>query len=283
MKVLVTGANGYLGKGVVSALLHEGVEVVATDFRTENINPNAKRIAGDIFELADPYAYFGKPEVLLHMAWRDGFVHNSINHIIDLPKHMCFLTKMFESGVKQISVMGSMHEIGFYEGCISEHTACNPLSLYGISKNALRQIIEMEGKKNAKVVQWLRAYYIVGNTCDGNSVFSKLVRANEQGEKEFPFTMGQNQYDFLDYAYFCKLVAHCVMQSEINGIVDICSGKPEKLAERVERFIKENDLDITLKYGAYPDRAYDSKAIWGNSKKIAMIEKNRGTSTNANL
>ena len=33
MKILVTGANGYLGKGVVKQLLDYGIDVVATDCR----------------------------------------------------------------------------------------------------------------------------------------------------------------------------------------------------------------------------------------------------------
>ncbi|MDK8273613.1 MAG: hypothetical protein QP756_09790 [Lactobacillus crispatus] len=43
------------------------------------------------------------------------------------------------------------------------------------------------------------------------------------------------------------------------------------MADRVEAFIRENDLDIKLKYGAFPDRPYDSKAIWGNDTKIKKI------------
>lgn len=46
-----------------------------------------------------------------------------------------------------------------------------------------------------------------------------------------------------------------------------------KLSNRVERFIKENDYAIKLKYGAFPDRPYDSKAVWGDSKKIDKIMK----------
>lgn len=34
-KILVTGANGYLGKGVVKQLLDDGIEVIATDFKPE--------------------------------------------------------------------------------------------------------------------------------------------------------------------------------------------------------------------------------------------------------
>jgi len=83
--------------------------------------------------------------------------------------------------------------------------------------------------------------------------------------------MGQNQYDFIDYEDFAKQVAAAVGQDNILGIIEICSGKPEKLADRVERFIKENNYNIKLKYGAFPDRPYDSKAIWGNSNKIERI------------
>ena len=43
------------------------------------------------------------------------------------------------------------------------------------------------------------------------------------------------------------------------------------LGEKVEKFIKENELDIQLEYGAFPDRPYDSPSIWGDSTRIDMI------------
>lgn len=52
-----------------------------------------------------------------------------------------------------------------------------------------------------------------------------------------------------------------VIQSQEQGIINICSGRPKKLADRVERFIKENNYDIKLQYGVFSDRPYDSKAI----------------------
>ena len=264
MKVLVTGANGYLGKGVVRQLLDDGVEVIATDIRDDLIDKRANIILGDIFNIDDPYEYFGNPDVLLHMAWRDGFVHQSINHINDLPKHYSFLEKIVDSGVKQVACMGSMHEIGFFEGSISDATPCNPQSLYGIGKNALRELLELKCKRDETTFQWLRGFYIVGNTEDGCSIFSKIVQAANQGNTSFPFTMGLNQFDFLDYDTFCKYVADTVEQNTIDGIINICSGRPEKLADRVERFIDENNFNIKLEYGKFPDRPYDSKAIWGD-------------------
>lgn len=273
MKVLVTGANGYLGQGVVKAILDTGNEVVAADFITQNVDNRAQKIECNLFGIDDPYTYFGQPDVLLHMAWRDGFVHYSDAHIGDLPKHAKLVQKFAESGVKTIAVMGSMHEIGFYEGSIDENTACHPQSFYGVAKNALREITEIVCKQKEKNFQWLRGYYIVGNSKFGSSIFSKITAAAEEGKETFPFTMGRNQFDFIDYDEFCMQVAAVIRQSDINGIINICTGRPEKLADRVERFIEEHGYKIQLDYGAFPDRPYDSKAVWGNDSKIATIMK----------
>lgn len=271
MKILVTGANGYLGSGIVKTILDTGNEVVAADIKTDLVDERAIKINCDLFSVEEPFHYFGEPNVLLHLAWRDGFIHYADSHIVDLYKHYSFIKKMAESGIRQICGMGSMHEIGFFEGSINENTPCHPITPYGIGKNALRELTEIVCEQNNTVFQWLRGYYIVGNTKCGSSIFSKITSAVEQGKKKFPFTLGQNQYDFIDYPDFCTQVATSVLQSDVRGIINICSGKPEKLADRVERFILDNNYDIQLQYGAFPDRPYDSKAVWGDNKKIEMI------------
>lgn len=274
MNILVTGANGYLGQGIVRKLIDNGHSVAAADIGTENIDKRCSKILNcDIFSIDDPFEFFGKPDVVLHLAWRNGFVHNADSHIEDLSGHYRFLKKFAESDVKMISVMGSMHEIGFFEGSINENTPCRPMNNYGISKNALRGLTEILAVSNKKKFQWLRGYYIVGNSGFGNSIFSKITEAESQNKESFPFTTGKNQYDFLDYDDFCAQVAAAAGQMEVDGIINICSGYPVSLSARVERFIKENNYKIKLEYGAFPDRPYDSKAVWGDSSKIEKIIK----------
>lgn len=271
MKILVTGANGYLGMGIVRKLLDDGMVVVATDYSSENIDERAIIKVADIFSIKNPFNYFDQPDVLLHLAWRNGFVHCALNHIEDIPLHYTFLKRMTDAGIQRIAAMGSMHEVGFYEGSIDENTPTNPQSLYGIGKDALRKSLKLLAEENGIPYQWLRGYYIVGNSEMGCSIFSKITSAVKEGKKDFPFTTGQNQWDFLDYDEFCKQVSATVKQEKITGIINICSGRPEKLADRVERFIKENHYQIQLKYGAFEDRKYDSKAVWGNNEKIQKI------------
>ncbi len=274
-KVLVTGANGYLGQGIVKQLLDDGVNVIAADLSIEEVDKRATCIECDIFNVVDPFYFFDKPDCLLHLAWRNGFVHNEKSHIIDLPKHYLFIEKMINGGISKFVGMGSMHEVGFYEGSIDENTPTNPQTLYGISKNALRTATHLLCDDNGVIYQWLRGFYIVGNTLKGCSVFSKISFAEKKGEKLFPFTSGQNQWDFINYNDFCYQVSAAVEQNSINGIINICSGKPEKLAYEVESFIKENNYGIMLDYGKFPDRPYDSKAVWGNDEKIRTIIKNK--------
>ncbi|HEL2460690.1 NAD-dependent epimerase/dehydratase family protein [Streptococcus suis] len=270
MKVLVTGANGYLGSGVVKKLLDMGVTVIATDMATTHIDSRARIYQCNLFEIANPFEYFEEPEVIVHMAWRDGFIHNSINHILDLHKHYEFLLKMCTGGVRKISVLGSMHEIGFHEGSIDEDTPTDPRTLYGISKDTLRQLTKLMCAEQNTEYQWLRGYYIVGTSDNGASIFSKIIQSEKDGKEKFPFTTGQNQFDFIDYDMFCDLLSKVVLQDDVCGVINICSGKPERLSDRIETFLKENNLNIRLEYGVFPERPNESKAIWGNDKKLNL-------------
>lgn len=276
-KIVVTGAGGYIGRHVVSSLLDMGHSVTAVDINTELIDKRAKVINLSIFDNnKDIFRVLGEPDVCVHMAWRNGFVHNADTHMGDLSGHFTFIKNMIDGGLKNIAVMGTMHEVGYWEGAIDETTPCNPLSQYGISKNALRQAtLQLTEGKDVNVY-WLRAYYILGDDTKNHSIFTKILEADENGQDFFPFTTGKNLYDFITVDELSKQIASAVSQGEITGIINVCTGRPLSLAERMEQFIEEHNLSIKLKYGAYPDRPYDSPGTWGNPDKINEIMRKRG-------
>ena len=270
--ILVTGAGGYIGRHVVTALLDIGAKVTAVDLFISEIDSRANIIQRNIFDgSSDIFNELGKPDVCLHMAWKDGFNHYSNAHMECLSKHYEFIRNMIDGGLKQIAVMGTMHEIGYYEGAVDENTPCNPISMYGIAKDALRRSTYLLAKNKNVIWQWLRAYYIYGDDERNNSIFAKIIQAEKEGLLEFPFNTGKNKYDFIRVDELARMLAACVMQTEVNGIINCSSGNPVSLAEQVEAFIKEHNFKIKLKYGAFPDRPYDSPAVWGDTSKIQKI------------
>lgn len=273
MKIAVTGAGGYIGRHVVAKLLDCGHTVIAGDIKTDEIDERAQKVNINIFstETEDVYKVLETPDVLLHLAWRDGFVHNSNAHMEDLSKHYSFLSRMLSSGLKHLAVMGTMHEVGYHEGAIDENTPCNPISMYGIAKDALRRSMLLLAKDRKFILQWLRGYYIYGDDLKNHSIFAKLTAANMESKQTFPFTSGKNKYDFISIEELAKQISAAITQDEITGIINCCTGVPISLGEKVESYIKEHNMNIKLEYGAFPDRPYDSPCVYGDSEKIKRI------------
>ena len=268
-KVLVTGANGYIGKYVVNELLDRGFMVYACDVKIDNEDERISKKCVSIFT-GDKgiYKRLGSLDICIHLAWRNGLVHNSETHIGDINKHFIFLKNMIMGGLKHVSIVGTMHEVGFYNGIIDENTPTNPCTLFGVAKNSLRQLVEILAKENDVTYQWLRAFYITGDDLKSNLIFSKILKMKMEGEDTIPLAIGKNKYDFISVEELAKQIVAASTQEEITGIINCCSGTPVSLSKKVEEFIKKNNLKMDIK--AVPEDE-DAPAIWGDNTKIKEI------------
>lgn len=268
--VLVTGAGGYVGRHVVTALLDLGYRVTATvrPGSRSDVDPRADIVAIDLLDPAVNVTTVGdRPDAVVHLAWQDGFKHNAPSHMLLLSRHFELLETFADWGVPRISVLGTMHEIGYWEGPITADTPTNPTSLYGIAKDALRRAAFISIAERSSL-RWLRCYYILGDDRNNNSIFTRILEAVDAGKTTFPFTTGKNRYDFIDVGELGRQIAVAAVQDGLAGIINCASGEPKSLAEAVECFIAERNLPISLEYGAFPDRPYDSPGVWADATDI---------------
>ncbi|WP_168916300.1 NAD-dependent epimerase/dehydratase family protein [Microcella flavibacter] len=273
-KVVVTGSNGYIGRHVVAELARRGVRTVAVSRSAPAQQPDG--VVTMTEDIGAPSAALleeiGEADVLLHFAWRDGFVLGSRAHGDDLSMHHRFLVDAAEAGVGRIAVAGTMHEVGYHEGAVTADTLERPASPYGVAKRALRELLALELPSRGAALQWLRCFYIVGDDEHSQSVFAKLRVAALRGDELFPFTTGKNEYDFIDIEQLAVQIVDAASQDAHTGIIHCCSGVPESLASRMERYIADHGWSIRLDYGAFPDRPFDSPGIWGDATTISLIQ-----------
>ena len=271
-KILVTGAAGYIGRHVVKTALNVGYPVIASDFAFKGVDERAEFCDVPLFSGdKNIWQALGAPDVCIHLAWRDGFRHNASSHMKDLSSHVVFLNNLAKGGLPMLTVMGTMHEVGYWEGPITADTPCAPQSQYGIAKNALRQSLLLSLPDTGCLLHWLRAYYITGDEAHGSSIFAKITQAELDGKETFPFTSGQNRYDFIDVDRLAQMIVAASVQDQVNGIINVCTGQPRTLADQVEQFLRDKHYKIRLDYGAYPDRPYDSPGVWGDPARINEI------------
>lgn len=276
MKIVITGAGGYIGRSVVKYAVDAGHDVSCIVYPSNTDSDylrNVNRIELDLLtasQEAIDQAFAGN-EACLHLAWQSGFNHQDQCHIGNVLKHYEFIVKVINAGIKNISVAGTMHEIGYHVGPVNADTTCEPINPYGIAKNFLRQAVVDLCGKNGVEVKWLRMYYITGNDERSNSIFSKVLAAAKRGDATFPLNSGEMLYDFINIENLSEQLIEASIQTSYTGIINCSSGKPVSLRTAVERFISEHNLDIKPEYNKFPRREYDSYAIWGDATIIDSI------------
>ena len=279
MKILVTGATGFVGKYVIAELLkydHEIVLAVANKSAAIDTLPNGlARVQLDLNRLDADKDYFAEtrqPDLLIHLAWQGLPNYNQNFHLEkNLPGHKLFLQNMIGNGLKQLCVTGTCLEYGMKEGRLTEDMECKPVIPYAQAKNELRIYLEsLQGLHHFNLT-WIRLFYMFGTGQNPNSLLSQLEAALGRGDKDFNMSEGEQLRDYLPVNTVAENIVKIALQDKITGIVNCCSGEPVTVKSLVQDYIEKNDKKINLKLGYYPYTDYEPMAFWGDTTKLNTI------------
>jgi dTDP-6-deoxy-L-talose 4-dehydrogenase (NAD+) len=280
MKILVTGATGFVGNHVIKYLLDNKIEVFATSRKEDDAKKmtwfhNVKYFQFDICDYDSEnnlFEYFEKPDVLIHLAWSRLSNYMDIKHIEEnLFEHSNFLKKYIESGGKQIVIAGTCLEYGDQNGLLSEEMAPKPNCPYAIAKDNLRRyMIELQ-KTNLFILQWVRLFYMYGEGQNNKAIIPQLEIAVRNCETEFNMSGGEQLRDYLSITTVAEYISKIAFQKQITGIINCSSGIPISIRKLIEDEIKNNNYNIKLNLGYYPYPSYEPMAFWGDCSKIKSI------------
>ncbi len=277
MKVLVTGATGFIGNYVVKELLKQQCHVIATSrdqnkARSYEWFSQVEYIPCDLNVMQDNFfQFFQQPDLLIHLAWEGLPNYKDLFHLEkNLFSNYRFLKNMIEHGLESMVVTGTCFEYGMQSGALREDMSTKPDNPYGLAKDTLRKFLEQLQKKIDFDFKWIRLFYMYGKGQNPNSILSQLDKALQNGETSFNMSGGEQLRDYLPVEKVAEYIVKIAMQSKVKGIVNCCSGRPISIRRLVESYMakKQNNIHLNLSYYPYPD--YEPMAFWGDDKKLKI-------------
>jgi nucleoside-diphosphate-sugar epimerase len=271
MKVLVTGATGFIGYHVIHELLRRGIPVIATSSREEKAGEKdwfdkvefvRHEIGGNTEQ--DWLKKFHNPDALIHLAW-EGLPHyKELFHFEkNLMPQYFFIKGLVTAGLKNITVTGTCLEYGMKEGALSRDMPSDPQNPYALAKDTLRKFLQQLQAKQDFTLKWLRLFYMYGKGQSEKSLFSQLERAIANGDEQFNMSGGEQLRDYLPVEKAAANIIDIALDPVKNGIYNCSSGKPVSINNMVKNYLTQHDKKIKLNLGYYPYPDYEPMAFWG--------------------
>lgn len=286
IKVLVTGASGFVGHHLIDLLLTNNVEIICTsreEYRGVYKQPFIKWFSVNITNRVEVFHLFSlvRPDVVFHLAgqsnvrssWVDSvatFEANLIgtNHILDAVRE-------YSPDCKIITI-GSSEEYGHQDQAsvpLSEELKPNPLNPYGLSKHAVSLLAQQYHKSYGLNVIHVRPFNHIGpGQAPGfvTSDFTKQICEIERGLKKNIIKVGNlnAERDFTDVRDIVRAYWELADRGIVGEVYNVCSGKSIRIADILQLLIEKSSVNIHVEIDEALYRPIDIPCYLGDCSKL---------------
>lgn len=277
MKILLTGATGFIGSNIAKGLLECGDDVYATFRSTSSFEKCIEfkdRINWINAETSDWKEQIKaiKPDQLIHVAWGGIEAGNRNNWEVQIRNF--WLSKGYfelakESGIKKVIAIGSQAEYGKYDFPVNETTAPMPNDAYGAVKTLTANYLRNLFENTVTEWYWMRVFSVFGEGENAGwlipTVISKLLK-----HEPIALTSCKQQYNYLYIEDFVRQFIAVVRCTENkSGIFNLCYTSSIALKDLLLKIAELMNIPYNLlQFDSIPQREDQNMLIAGDNSKF---------------
>ena len=279
MRILVTGHTGFLGSVLVPELEAAGHQLTGL-----SLSGGGDGIACD---LTDPVATAAaleglKPEVVIHLAGitservaredPDAAFRANTGSTWNLLEAVT--TRDGEGGAGRIVLGSSAAVYGGAGGVLKETTRVDPVTPYGASRAAAEIVAGQYGRWTATPVSMVRLFNLTGPGMPPGSLPGQLAAAIASAEAageskvRVPIRNPDSSRDFIDVRDAARALK-LVIERELDGPVNVCSGRAVPVGELVETFGRLTGLQVEAEPAGDAGAATEIEHLVGSGERLS--------------
>lgn len=274
MKILITGAGGFLGSNICNLLSNEhSILALSRNFDKLKLNNN---IICHSLDMADYIHLRTKivdfcPDIVIHCAWMGGNSSKDTNELWQTD-NIIYSNELLKFcslvGVKHFIGFGSSLEYGNHNEKLDENTICNPTTMYGITKNSFKSISKNFCNLNNIKFSWIRPVYTYGP----GDVLSRLIPKiilSLLNNKKITLNKCSAIVDYLYVEDFCKAV-QVIVEQELIGDFIISSDEEIMVKDLVKTIYEKINSNSELTFDdSLPNDSH--QFVCGTSNKLKSL------------
>lgn len=282
-RILVTGANGFVGRNTLDPLRARGFEVHGVKAPGDVLG--VRGVVEHGVDLLDPHEVRRlvnevAPSHLLHLAWytEHGKYWEAPENLDWVAASLIMARAFHEHGGSRMVMVGSCAEYDWaaphLEGedpcetsaCLEGVTPCKPANLYGVSKHTLHTLISAFNARAGISGAWARIFFLYGPAEDPSRLVASVIRSLLSGEPA-ECTHGEQVRDFLHVTDAGSALA-ALVDSGVEGPVNVASGKAVPLRDLLHVLGEQLGRADLIRYGARPAPPDDPAILAADTRRL---------------
>lgn len=274
MRVLLTGATGFVGRHVLLALSAIDCDIVAITSRPQPIEKTdrIKWISADLLckEACNKALAEAKADTLIHMAWyaEHGKFWDAPENIDWCHATISLLQAFARNGGKRVVFAGTCAEYDWQYGyCTEGVTPTEPATIYGQCKCATRRLTKALAEQAGIEWVWGRIFFPFGYGEPENRLLPSVVRALLEN-KPVLCSHGRQYRDFIPVEEVASAFIHLACKTTVCGEFNVSTGVPTRLSDLVEFCAAYLDASTAPQFGAIKTPENDPPLLVGDNRKL---------------